>query len=1174
MRYTVCLKGHRLQTQRNIAGLGLKWLLSLCIALPQALLISSAQAETSTNALSRQEVIDKAAIQKEGLFLEQAILGEATYHPLDTFRLLAQEAQDLIGAGPIDLKAVSLDILDENGKLIKSLSQLNTDSFTNQGSNKYFFQLSYQGRVFSTFKMPIKAIAFQSNKIIFLEEGRESQAENVTELQFIDLKAYKLAIGKTALPVFRLPVESSAARFSFEALNKKSFEVNGAQVNADVVEVFSQPQQMAFNFSVSISDVITLDDAQPLLDDIQSFFEKSIELEGQKIASSQLSLQSAQSHLLSISDDINKNLKGALESKSPAANADSVALMLKDQFSADRDKKIDQISKSIIEERGNQRKLFARIKLLRAAFQTPRPMGAPKLVQAMTFVASGIQNKSRFDLGQALRHLGSSKSLRMGLAVSSGLALGSLYPSEAAAFLYGSLDTSRTVFDVALGGIKNLGTLSTEAVKATFAGFNPVIFSSAYLSEDKLPHLGVGLTALFTALYLAIGVPHIMANSYYLVRDLAKVSWKEKIAEEKSIWTAIKTQFISRQKNLQKDYINALAKDASQGIETSFSAEDDIKVEQIINGLEQNSKKSLFAKFFSKLANKKPAKVKGINSFAAALRHFFFSYATFTISGKAYTALWNSWFGLRSFVWSPMVVASVLMYPNLWGNAVSGRLPSKFNGGLRTRVSTYKQLLLNRSQLTEMRAIEDQLAKVEDEISAYALRASFKALADYAKNSKDLQLAYANARSDKLTSETLDKLTTQQRSFFRSYYEQAMNSAMTQFLQQKSVFDAIESQQPNLVDKSKLTINRLEAQALVGQVTNTDLYQQAQRAADSPLQYKALSANLKTKLVTQLDAKRNRQVARIQSVQRQAQKPQAMARAVRSMIASNLIDKPLELMFTFACLAGITSGVLMPLQPEMHSENSWFYLSKMVFSNGFIYGVIAGVFADIWMKLQQDELHEGQFDKVPEGDDAKGSFFKYYMKQAFKNPENSLWKNQKHNWKIVWANMKAAFTSILFINLITLGRLDLDAYIVGYLFVFMTPLSGFAYKLEQGFELAANYFAKDIPEEYRSHPKSQEYLNKVISRKRLKFNLFYKTYENIMGYLVFSFQQMSTPQFGSRSFSRVLLGGYTWTELAVGGLEKASSALQKVPGASKIIDSCSYLLSNNYTDFEKFKPKK
>lgn len=1149
----------------------LNYALVLALVLPQPhLLFASSQPIAPVTA----ESSDRSAIEAEGAFLEQAILGEVDYHPLDTFRILAQEAIDLPKPHLVDISAVSVQVVDEEGRLIKELSRQSRETFVNRGRTKYRIQLAYRGKVFLKFRAPIESVAVQGPYVIFSEQQFQEANSDLVQLSFIDLQTYKPAIGKTAIPVFRMPVETQSQNTEMMKLRDGSLRVNGTRLTTQAFDVFGQSQEMLFNMSVAAADAKTLELAEPILADVQNYIVRALDLTGQRMTSQDLG--AGQEQLKQVLARVETQMRTQADLRSSKVLPGVIADQLKFQFSAERQNSIDELSKQISDERAAQRKLMGRVKALRASLMTPQPLGAPKLARAMAFVASGIRHKSKFELNQALRHFASSRSSRMGIAIGSGLALGTLYPAEASAFMYGSLDVTRTAAEVVFGRLRDLGQLGVESVRATFTGFNPVYFKEAYLTPESLPKVGIGLTALFTSIYLAIGVPHILANSFFLVKDLKKIQWRDKLQKEGSVWKAFRSAFIRRQQKLQRDYLTALSSDANDGQVLEYTSEEDLEVENIIRDLEVKEKRGWFSSWLKKRAERKPPNGMEINTFAGALRHFFFSYATFTISGRAYTAIWNTWFGIRSFVWSPRVVAAVLLYPNIWKRATDGQLPSRLNGGLRLRGSNGIRHWFNRSELQQLSAIEDKILEVEKTLSKYALRASFQALADYVKDLDDLKKVYSATHISKISSKEIDKLTSKQRTFFRSYYESLMEKSTRAYLEEKGFADAVEGRASAVEAGSlqQLSISDAKAKQLVRSAADRQLVEQATRAANSTLQHKAIITNLKADLVSYLDADRNPQVNRIRSVNRQAAKPQAMARAVRSMIASNIVDKPLELLFTFACLAGITSGVLQPIQDDLHGENSWFHLSRMVFSNGFLYGVISGVFADVWMKLQQDELHEGQFGKVPEGDDAQKSFGRYYFKRTFKNSDNSLWKNQMHNMKIVWANMKAAFTTMVLVGLATMGRLDLDAYIVGYLFIFLTPLSGFAFKLEQGFELASSYFAKDIPEKYRSHPRSQQYLNKVVSKKRMHFNFFYKTYENVMGYLVFSFQQMTSATFGSRAFSRVLLGGYTWTELAVGGLNKTAEKVSWIPGMSKVTDACTYLLSNNYTDFEKIKPTK
>ena len=123
--------------------------------------------------------------------------------------------------------------------------------------------------------------------------------------------------------------------------------------------------------------------------------------------------------------------------------------------------------------------------------------------------------------------------------------------------------------------------------------------------------------------------------------------------------------------------------------------------------------------------------------------------------------------------------------------------------------------------------------------------------------------------------------------------------------------------------------------------------------------------------------------ARVQSTNKHGKNPLRMAQAVRYMIAKNLVDKPMELMFMFIGLSaiqasGLGQDLIRPIQDAMFSENSWFHLSRFSFLNGFLVGVVTGVMADVWYKLQVGENIKSDIGEVPSKLDAKKSYFNYF----------------------------------------------------------------------------------------------------------------------------------------------------------------------------------------------------
>jgi hypothetical protein len=273
------------------------------------------------------------------------------------------------------------------------------------------------------------------------------------------------------------------------------------------------------------------------------------------------------------------------------------------------------------------------------------------------------------------------------------------------------------------------------------------------------------------------------------------------------------------------------------------------------------------------------------------------------------------------------------------------------------------------------------------------------------------------------------------------------------------------------------------------------------------------------------------------------------------------------MMVTFA---GVTSGSFMPLQDTMFGPNSFFYMNRMLFLGGFLMSTIIGTLSEGWMKLQQDSLNDGKFENVPQ--ERTISYLRWLKEQTF-NEENSLWKNHVNYCKIIFANMKPALVLTALTQLPTLGRIDMDSYIGGYILNYTTPTASTFMKLEQGYERTAGYFLKDIPEEYWSHPLIQRYLSDRRNGTRVVFSLFDKLVLEFAADVVANFSSMATADFGSRSFLRLIFGGWTPTEILRKGVDSTDPVSRAIPGAGIVAKICKKILSDNYTDWKMYKPK-
>ncbi|MBK7845771.1 MAG: hypothetical protein IPJ71_19210 [Bdellovibrionales bacterium] len=180
-----------------------------------------------------------------------------------------------------------------------------------------------------------------------------------------------------------------------------------------------------------------------------------------------------------------------------------------------------------------------------------------------------------------------------------------------------------------------------------------------------------------------------------------------------------------------------------------------------------------------------------IESFGQALAPLSLSFATFTISGKTYTKIWNTWFAARSFVYSPSVVAAWLIFPNFWSSLPSGQVTFRLNGGNRNRVSQMAMWFLDRPNLRALQAWEDAFLSVETELSREALKQAYHQSIRHMKNADELKNFYDGGTVIKISDKVLSDLTDEQRTFFRVYYEELLERSTQKYMADIGVTRAI-----------------------------------------------------------------------------------------------------------------------------------------------------------------------------------------------------------------------------------------------------------------------------------------------------------------------------------------------------------------------------------------------
>jgi len=319
----------------------------------------------------------------------------------------------------------------------------------------------------------------------------------------------------------------------------------------------------------------------------------------------------------------------------------------------------------------------------------------------------------------------------------------------------------------------------------------------------------------------------------------------------------------------------------------------------------------------------------------------------------------------------------------------------------------------------------------------------------------------------------------------------------------------------------------------------------------------------------------NYQVGRFLTVRTKAEDPRAMERAMRMEVSSMVSSIPIGILATLALYAGVDTGLLRPFDPAgLNSETHFNYMSRYLFYNGFIPGLILGMLANTWMKLQEDNRIDqlGGFDKEIRFSDGKRGFWRTYFTNMFANPVNKWSANHLYMLKLITANIPAAAVTIIVANLYGLGRIDVGALLSGYILIYTLFLTGFGVKIGQAFELTGKWVNNKIPRRLRAHPEAQRYINGNLQKRKIFFSYMESLWgiivmENVAGEMV---TMKDNVMYGTRAFLRLMFGGDTPTEIIVRFTETMARALQGIPGAETALDGLRHLVSNNFEAFERF----
>lgn len=663
-----------------------------------------------------------------------------------------------------------------------------------------------------------------------------------------------------------------------------------------------------------------------------------------------------------------------------------------------------------------------------------------------------------------------------------------------------------------------------------------------------------------------------------------------------------------RRKYLKRAF-ESVFRNTKKGIEAS---EDVLKRTQLKVELEQTkAKKFGFWKAFSHVYLSYASYAKtvlhytGIWNFYSALRYSTMRWGYVDVKGVKIPYLRLT----------PILLASRILYPNMFKTIVEKKLvPTEVNGGLMSLkdwlfggVEFSADHGATQKRMAAIKQAEEQIMQLEARVASLAFKKAIEATVHFIKDDKELgKLFKASDGIQSISDRDIRRLSYRSKTFIRFFYdrmfEETMHRVLKESLEQTSsevithsLIDEFKARAPehhelhvkleqvaaDVLNKGEVaevsvlelkrmiaSVNAFNVEEIKIDVTEERLEQIISEMAKKPeifglaarearrdyIKVSNLLRNVKHEIVGDFDPEQDGSMKRYAVVQEKRKKPLAMARAVRAEISRMLVTLPLDVFMLLALTAGITEGIMKPLQPEMFGPNSIGYLSQYSFYGSLLAGVLSGMMANSWVKLQMDARHDdaANFGNIPRSEkDIKRGFWAWFWKQTNQR-DNTLWANWKYYSKVVWHNIPAYIQNAAILNLMFIAFFDLDALVVGLATAFLLPISGFNQKLEQGFEKAAYFDAHIFPEKYVSHPLAQEYINKMAQRRRNKFNLLFDIFRNFVEtWQTNAFVTPTETHPENRAFSRAIFGTLL-AEKIITASQVAQDATEEIPVVNKV----------------------
>ena len=545
----------------------------------------TAYAQTPPPAQSIPEHFSKAEqFNRQVESLRQFLLGENpkastffTHNELDTFALLGQgvgkeikearspffEAKELqqswLDKGKLFFEIVkngtTKALLNSRGEIVGKLldqpmlelyagTNFITDSPTNRNEpvsskNLYSFRIGYRKHLLHSFPQHIKWMALVDNFAVFFEPSRMSNEKAF--LSFIDLRYFGPAIGKTALPIFQVPItlneemsseliatprELRSNIYGLEIVGEK----NTLKITHEQLSLLSRLQQLMFNFTVSMVDVTDYEQKQEFVLDMARVYTEHLETTNRNtLKSINPQIQKSYQGLKNFVQE-NMLLRAQLGSFKDATGPFGVLNSSRDKLVKNLTPETPQESRKVVddfaryleqdltfqnaihassEQLARDTKLWNRAKVFFSHMTRPQPLGAPHVKKALGMIANSLRKGETFEQRMAFFHEGvarylSNKSTRVSAAVLAGLAIGTT------AFVSGHFQESLFMVGRWLGDWGQLASVTFDSGFVWLTNINKVYDS--YIANGNAARLAVGMGSLFGIMAAWLGTLQFGVN--------------------------------------------------------------------------------------------------------------------------------------------------------------------------------------------------------------------------------------------------------------------------------------------------------------------------------------------------------------------------------------------------------------------------------------------------------------------------------------------------------------------------------------------------------------------------------------------------------------------------------------------------------------------------------------